>query len=80
MPEILQKAALMTEERSCVSATSGTGVSGSSIEGQAVTAVVTVLRDARTPGDEQPRHERCDVSEEEFERRHTQVQDEKFWS
>ena len=43
MPEILQKVALMAEERNCVSAAVGTGVSGSSIEGQAVTAVVTVL-------------------------------------
>jgi hypothetical protein len=28
----------------------------------------------------QPRRKRCDVSEEEFERRHVRVQDEKFWA
>ncbi len=42
--------------------------------------VVTVLREARAPGDEQPHRKRCDVSTEEFERRHVLVQDEKFWS
>ena len=42
-------------------------------------AVVTVLRDARDPADQQPRRKRCDVSEEEFERRYEVVQDEKFW-
>ncbi len=42
-------------------------------------AVVTALRDARA-GDEQPRRKRCDVSAEEFERRHALVQDEKFWA
>ena len=41
-------------------------------------SVVTVFRDVKTPYDEQSRHKRCDVSEEEFERRHAQVQDEKF--
>ncbi len=41
--------------------------------------VVTTLREARAPGDEQPRRNRCDVSSEEFEKRHALVQDEKFW-
>jgi hypothetical protein len=68
----------MAEERSCVSSAAGTGANGTSIEGQAEAAVVTALRDARAPRDEQPRRKRCDVSEEEFERRHAQVQDEKF--
>jgi hypothetical protein len=75
-----KKAALMSEERNCVSETAGTGARGTSIEGQAVSSVITDLCDARAPGNEQPRHKRCDVSEEEFERRHAQVQDEKFWS
>ena len=75
-----KKATLMTENTRCVSAAAGTCASGASIEGQAVAAVVTVLRDARAPGDEQPRRKSCDVSEEEFERRHAQVQDEKFWA
>ncbi len=57
----------------------GTDISGESIQGQVVATVVTTLRDARAPGDEQPHHKRCDVSEEEFERRYVQVQDEKFW-
>jgi hypothetical protein len=50
------------------------------MQGQAAAAVVTALREARAPGDEQPRRKRCDFSEEEFERRHAQVQDEKFWA
>jgi hypothetical protein len=33
-----------------------------------VASVVTVFRDVKTPYDEQSRHKRCDVSEEEFER------------
>ncbi len=54
------------------------------MQGQAVAAVVTALRDARAPADQQPRHKEferrhCDVSEEEFERRHALVQDEFFW-
>jgi hypothetical protein len=75
-----KEAALMAENSRCVAAAAGTGASGASIEGQAAAAVITVLRDARAPGDEQPRRKRCDVSEEEFERRHDQVQDEKFWA
>ena len=39
----------------------GTGATGASIEGQAAAAVVTALREARGPGDEQPRGKRCDV-------------------
>ena len=70
----------MAENSRCVAAAAGTGVSGASIEGQAAAAVITVLRDARAPGDEQPRRKRCDVSAEEFERRHALVQDEKFWA
>ncbi len=75
-----KEAALMAENSRCVAAAAGTGASGASIEGQAAAAVITVLRDARVPGDEQPHRKRCDVSEEEFERRHAQVQDEKFWA
>ena len=62
-----------------ISAAAGTAASGASMEGQAAAAVVTALRDARTPVDQQPRHKRCDVSEEEFERRYAVVQDENFW-
>jgi hypothetical protein len=51
-----------------------------SIQGQPAAAVVTVLRDARDLGDEQSHRKCCDVSEEEFERRYDQVQDDKFWS
>jgi hypothetical protein len=69
----------MSENSRCVAAAADTGASGASIEGKAAAAVITALRDARAPGDEQPRRKRCDVSEEEFERRHAQVQDEKFW-
>jgi hypothetical protein len=69
----------MAENTRCVSVTAGTGASGASIQGQATSAVVTVLRDARAPGDEEPRRKRSDVSEQEFERRHAQVQDEQFW-
>ena len=70
----------MVENSRCVTTAAGTGASGASIEGQAAAAVITVLRDARAPGDDQPRRKRCDVSEEEFERRNAQVQDEKFWA
>ena len=70
---------MIAENSRCVAAAAGTGVSGASIEGQAAAAVITALRDTRAPGDEQPRRKRCDVSEEEFERRYVQVQDEKFW-
>ena len=58
----------------------GTATSGTSIQVQVTTAVVTVLRDARAPADQQPLRKRCDVSEEEFERRHALVQDEQLWS
>ena len=68
----------MAENSRCVAAAVDTGASGASIEGKAAAAGITALRDARAPGDEQPRRKRCDVSEEEFERRHAQVQDEKF--
>jgi hypothetical protein len=80
LAEVVTKSALMAENTRCVSAAAGTGVSGASIQEQATAAVVTVLRDARAPGDEQPRRKCCDVSEEEFERRQAQVQDEKFWA
>jgi hypothetical protein len=73
------EAALMTEKSRCVAAAAGTAASGASIEGQDAVAVITDLRDARAPGDEQPRRKRCDVSEE-CERRHAQGQDEKFWA
>ena len=42
--------------------------------------VVTALREARAPGDEQSLRKRCDVSAEEFERRHALVQDKFFWA
>jgi hypothetical protein len=58
----------------------GTGATGVSIEGQAAAGVVTALREAGGPGDEQPHRKRCDVSAEEFERRRVLVQDEKFWA
>ena len=48
------------------------------MQGPAAAAVVTDLRDARAPADQQPRRKRCDVSEEEFERRHVLVLDEQF--
>ena len=73
------EAGLMTENTYFISAAAGTAVSGASMQGQDVAAVVTVLRDARAPAEEQPRHKRCDVSETEFERRHALVQDEVFW-
>ena len=63
---------------SSVSTAVGTATSGTSIQVQVTTAVVTVLRDARAPADQQPRRKRCDVSEEEFERRHALVLDEQF--
>ncbi len=63
-----------------MSSAAGTGASGASIQGLAAAAVVTALREARAPGDEQARRKRRDVSEEDFERRHAQVQDEKFWA
>jgi hypothetical protein len=74
-----KEAALMAQNTRSVSAAAGTATSGASIQGQAVSAVVTDLRDARAPADQQPRRKRCDVSEEEFERRHALVQDENFW-
>jgi hypothetical protein len=58
-----------------VAAAAGTGASGTSIQGQAAAAVVTTLREARAPGDDQPCHKSCDVSAEEFERRNALVQD-----
>ena len=70
----------MAENSHCVAAAAGTGATGASIEGQATAAVVTALREARAPGDQQPRRKRCDVSAQEFERRHALVQDEKFWA
>ena len=50
------------------------------MQGQAVTSVVMVPRDTRTPDDQEPHRNRCDVSEEEFERRYALMQDEIFWS
>ena len=73
-----KEAALMAENSRCGTAAAGTGATGVSIEGQAAAAVVTALREARGPGDEQPHRKRCDVSPEEFERRRALVQDEKF--
>ena len=78
--ETERKDALMVQNTRSVSAVAGTATSGASIQGQAVSAVVTDLRDARAPADQQPRRKRCDVSEEEFERRHALVQDEIFWA
>jgi hypothetical protein len=74
-----KEAALMAENSCCVTAVAGTGSNGVSIQGKPVTVVVTVLREARDPGDEQSHLKRCDVSAEDFERRYVLVQDEKFW-
>ena len=63
----------MAQNTRSVSAAAGTATSGASIQGQAVSPVVTDLRDARARADQQPRRKRCDVSEEEFERRHAVV-------
>ena len=70
-----KEAVLMAENTRSVSTTAGTGASGASVQGQVETAVVTVLRDGRAPAHQLPRHKRCDVSEVEFERRHTLVQE-----
>jgi hypothetical protein len=74
-----QEATLMAENSRCVATV--TCDSGASIEGQAEATVVTaLLREARAPGDEETRRKSCDVSAEEFERRHVLVQEEKFWT
>jgi hypothetical protein len=70
----------MSESTHSASTAVGTVVRGESIPEQDVEAVVKVLRDVRTRAHQQPRHQRCDVSEEEFERSHALVQGEKFWS
>ncbi len=54
-----KEAALMAENTRSISVAVGTTVSGASIQGQSAAAVVTALRDARDPPDQQPRHKRC---------------------
>ena len=68
----------MAQNTRSASVAAGTGTSGASMQGPAAAAVVTDLRDARARADQQPRRKRCDVSEEEFERRHALVLDEQF--
>jgi hypothetical protein len=54
--------------RSTASATDSVP-NGASSEGQAASAVVTAVREARAPVDHQEHRKRCEVSEEEFESR-----------
>ncbi len=64
-----EKGSELVENAGSTTATTDSVVNGGSIQGQAATGVLTVVREARTPVVHQELRRCCDVSEDEFERR-----------
>ena len=67
----------MANVRSATSAV-GSVANGVSIQGQAATAVVSVVCETRAPVAHEEHRRRCEFSEEEFERRQALVKQESF--
>jgi hypothetical protein len=71
-----EKAAELAENAGSTAAAAGSVANGASIQGQAAEGVLAAVREARAPVAHQERRRRCDVSEEEFERRQALVKQE----
>jgi hypothetical protein len=65
-----EAAAELAQNAQSTAAAAGSVANGASIEGQAAAAVLAAEREARAPVAHQQHRRRCEVSEEEFERRH----------
>ncbi len=70
---VRQKAGELAQNAQSTAAAAGSVANGASIQGETVTAVLAAEREVRVPVAHQERRSRCEVSEEEFERRQAWV-------
>jgi hypothetical protein len=75
-----KKAAELAQHAQSTAAAVDSVSNGASIQGQTATVVLAAERETRAPVVHQERRRRCEVSEEEFERRQTLVKHQSFWT